>query len=344
MGGEHPHLPDPVALEPWLLACVPGYAGPLRVEQLSGGQSNPSFRLSTAGAQYVLRRKPFGPLLPSAHAVEREYRVLRALQGTGVPVPRVHGLCEDTGIIGAAFYVMDYVEGRIFADSRMPGLTAHRRAGLFDAMNAVIAALHSLDPVALGLADFGRAGNYVERQTARWMKQYRASITDPFEEMDRLLEWLLARLPADQGGRIVHGDYKVDNLIFHAREPRVLAVLDWELATIGDARADFGYHLMAWHLEQDLFRGWAGENLELLGIPCERAYAEAYARRTGDTTPTDWRYFIVFSMFRLAAILQGIARRAVQGNAADQDAARVGAQARPVAVRAWQIAQGQVRA
>jgi aminoglycoside phosphotransferase (APT) family kinase protein len=333
-----PEIPDAATLTGWLEGRVQGFAGPLTVSPLRGGQSNPTFLLATPAAQYVLRRKPFGELLPSAHAVEREFRVMNALRGSAVPVPPVHVLCEDPALIGAPFYVMDFVRGRIFEDSRMPGLAASERAGLFDAMNTVIAALHVIDPASVGLADFGRAGRYIERQVARWTKQYRASITEPIDAMERIIEWLPQHLPPDSGGRIVHGDYKVDNIIFHPTEQRILALLDWELATIGDPLADFAFHLMAWHLEQSLFRGWAGEDLAALGIPSERSYAAAYAARTGLVVATDWRFYLVFSMFRLAAILQGISKRAVTGNAADAHAAEVGRQARPVAEHAWRIA------
>ena len=333
-----PQSPDPTSLQPWFEANVPGFQGPIEVSPLRGGQSNPTFRIATSGADYVLRRKPFGVLLPSAHAIEREHRVFEALRGTTVPVPVVHGLCTDPAIVGTPFYVMDFVVGRIFEDSRMPGLAPTERAAHFDAMNSVIAALHSIDPVAVGLEDFGRAGNYIERQVARWTRQYRASLTDPIDEMERIIEWLARNAPPESGARIVHGDYKVDNIVFHSSEPRIVAVLDWELATIGDPLADFAYHLMAWHLEPTLFRGWAGEPIDALGIPREQDYAAAYARRTGAAVATDWRFYIVFSMFRLAAILQGIAKRAESGNAADRDAADVGRQARPVAEKAWRLA------
>ncbi len=334
----HPELPSADALVPWLGQHVAGFRPPLTVTPLSGGQSNPTFLLSTPGASYVLRRKPFGTLLPSAHAIEREHRVMQALSGTAVPVPRVHGLCEDASLLGAAFYVMEFVQGRIFSDSRMPGLARADRAAHFDAMNAVIAALHCVDPAAVGLGDFGRPDNYIERQVARWTRQYRASTDEPIESMERIIEWLPAHAPPSHGGRITHGDYKVDNILFHPSEPRILALLDWELATLGDPLADFAFHLMAWHLEPDLFRGWAGEDLEALGIPAERDYAAAYSRRTGLAVAVDWRFYIVFSMFRLAAILQGIARRAESGNAADRNAASVGRQARPVADKAWRLA------
>ena len=325
-------------ITPWLAEHVPGFAGPLTVEPLRGGQSNPTFSLATPAARYVLRRKPPGPLLPSAHAVEREYRVMRALAGSAVPVPAVHGLCEDASIVGTAFYVMDFVAGRIFTDSRMPGVSRSERAALFDAMNGVIAALHSIEPASVDLADFGRAGRYVERQVARWARQYRAVAAEPIEAMERIIEWLPRQMPPDHGSRIVHGDYKVDNIVFHATESRIVALLDWELATIGDPLADFAFHLMAWHLEASLFRGWAGEDLDALGIPDERAYADAYERRTGLKVATDWRFYLVFSMFRLAAILQGIAMRAESGNASDPHAAAVGRQARPVAEKAWRLA------
>lgn len=334
----HPATPDPRVLGDWLSTHVGGFRGPVTTTLLRGGQSNPTFRISTPTAAYVLRRKPFGVLLPSAHAVDREYRVLEALLDTNVPVPRVHGLCTDATLIGTEFYVMDFVEGRIFADSRMPGLAADERGALFDAMNEVIASLHSLDPAAIGLADFGKPGHYVERQVARWTKQYRASQGEPIEAMERIIEWLPRHMPPEQGARIVHGDYKVDNIVFHPTERRVVALLDWELATIGDPLADFAFHLMAWHLEPTLFRGWAGEPLDELGIPSERDYAAAYARRTGLRVATDWRFYLVFSMFRLAAILQGIARRAEAGNASDDHAAGVGRQARPVAEKAWRLA------
>lgn len=336
--GTPPDMPDLATVRPWLERHIPGFRGTLSIAPLRGGQSNPTFLLTTPAANYVLRRKPFGVLLPSAHAVEREYRVMSALRDSAVPVPAVHGLCEDPSIIGAAFYVMDFVPGRIFVDSRMPGLAASERGALFDAMNELIAQLHTIDPVSVGLADFGRAGHYVERQVTRWTKQYRASVSKPIDEMERIIEWLPRHFPPERGGRIVHGDYKVDNIIFHPTERRVVALLDWELATLGDPLADFAFHLMAWHLEASLFRGWAGEDLAALGIPSEHSYAEAYAARTGIAVATDWRFYLVFSMFRLAAILHGITKRAESGNAADRAAADVGRQARPVAERAWRIA------
>ena len=331
--------PEPSALLPWMHEHIPGFRGPLAVQSLTGGQSNPTFKLTAVSGSYVLRRKPFGNLLPSAHAVEREYRVIRALQGSAVPVPAVHGLCEDSTVVGSPFYVMDFVPGRIFWNQLLPGVPRLERAQLFDAMNGTIAALHAIDPAACGLEDFGRPTGYLERQIARWTKQYHASVLEPVEEMDRLAEWLGRNLPQEVGGRIVHGDFKIDNLIFHSTEPRVVAVLDWELSTIGDALADFAFHAMAWRLAPDLFRGWAGLDLRALGIPSESEYVREYARRLGRPDVPHWRFYLVFSMFRLAAILLGIAKRADNGTAADRDAAAVGSKGRPVAQAAWRLAK-----
>jgi len=321
-----------------MAAHVHGFRGPLHVEALSGGQSNPTFRLTSPSGNYVLRRKPLGPILPSAHAVEREYRILNALQGSQVPVPRVHALCEDADILGSPFYVMDFVAGRIFLTVSMPGVTAQERRALFDSMNATIAALHAIRPEEIGLRDFGRPENYLQRQVARWTKQHRASITEPIPQMEPIIDWLTRHMPAERGGCLVHGDFKLDNLIFHGTQPRILAVLDWELSTVGDPLADFAYHLMPWHLEPDLFRGWAGLDLQALGIPSENDYASQYLARTGSMQVPNWRFYLVFSMFRLAAILQGILKRAADGTAADRAAMEVGRQARPVAARAWELA------
>lgn len=333
-------LPDCERLAPWMSQHVPGFGGNLRAQALSGGQSNPTFKLTAGSAAYVLRRKPLGPLLPSAHAVEREFRILKALQNSAVPVPRVHALCEEPAILGSPFYVMDFVPGRIFLNvCAMPGVSPAERHALFDSMNAAIAALHAVRPDELGLQDFGRPQNYLQRQVARWTKQYRASITEPIAEMEPIAEWLTQHMPAERGGRLVHGDFKLDNMIFHPTEPRIVAVLDWELATVGDPLADFAYHLMPWHLEPDLFRGWAGLDLDALGIPQEADYVSLYAGRSGLADIPDWRFYLVFSMFRLAAILQGIAKRAADGTAADHEASKVGRQALPVAVRAWELAR-----
>ena len=326
-------------LAAWCAAQVPGFQGPLSAHRFAGGQANPTYRLSSPSGDYVLRRKPPGPLLPSAHAVDREYRVLHALQATPVPVPRVHALCEDDSVIGSAFYVMEFLDGRVLMDARLPGMTPADRAAIFDSMNATIAALHSVDPGAVGLADYGRPGNYMVRQVSRWTKQYRASETIPIKEMDALIDWLAARTPPDGRVSIVHGDYRLDNLMLHPIEPRGIALLDWELSTLGDPIADFAYHCMAWRIPPDLFRGLAGEDLAALGIPSEQDYVAAYCRRTGRDSIPDWEFFMVYGIFRIAAILQGIAKRALDGTAAASDATELGAKARPLAELAWEIAR-----
>ncbi|HRD85287.1 MAG TPA: phosphotransferase family protein, partial [Rubrivivax sp.] len=269
------HAFDTMALHAWLDGRLRGYAGPLRVEQFKGGQSNPTYKLITPGGEWVMRTKP-GPaarLLPSAHAIEREYRVMQALSGTDVPVPRMELLCDDETVIGRAFYVMAHVAGRVLWNQALPGLTPPERAAHYDEMNRVIAALHSLQPAAVGLADYGKPGSYFERQISRWSKQYLASQTGTIGEMDRLLQWLPAHMPAsaldEREVSIVHGDFRLDNMIFHASEPRVLAVLDWELSTLGHPLADFSYHCMAWHIAPGVFRGIEGLDHAALGIPGE---------------------------------------------------------------------------
>jgi aminoglycoside phosphotransferase (APT) family kinase protein len=325
-------------LEAWMAAEVAGFRGPLVVEQFRGGQSNPTFRLSGGnGERYVLRRKPPGKLLPSAHAVDREYRVITALQGTGVPVARTYGLCLDESVIGTAFYVMEYVEGRVLWDPTLPGLSNTERFAVYDAMNEVIAKLHRVDHRAIGLGDFGRPGNYFLRQIDRWTKQYRASETERIEAMDRLIEWLPQNVPADDETTIVHGDYRLDNMIFHPTEPRVLAVLDWELSTLGNPLGDFAYHMMAWRLGGAEYRGLAGVDLAAAGIPDETAYRNAYLRRTGrgDIPASQWDFYLAYNMFRLAAILQGIMGRVVEGTAANLRARESGERAKAMAAAGW---------
>ncbi|HYZ63188.1 MAG TPA: phosphotransferase family protein [Acetobacteraceae bacterium] len=333
------NAPDPARLDAWMRERVPGYRGPVRAELLAGGQSNPTFRLYAASAEYVLRRKPMGQLLQSAHQVEREFRVLAALAGTGVPVPHVHALCEDDAVIGSAFYVMEFVPGRVFLDPRLPGLAPGERAAIFDSMNATIAALHGVDPAAVGLADFGRPAGYMQRQLSRWSKQYRLSETEPIPEMDRLIEWLPDVLPDSGMTGIVHGDLRLDNMLIHPTEPRVVAVLDWELSTLGDPLSDFANNVSVWRMEPDLFRGLAGVDLAGLGIPAEPDYVTAYFRRVGRAMPEAWEVYIVFNLFRLAAIIQGIAKRSLDGTAADPQAAAVGRKARPIAQKAWALAR-----
>lgn len=333
------HAIDPQRLADYLRANVASFTGPLAIHQYQGGQSNPTYRITASDATYVLRRKPPGTLLPSAHAVDREYRVMRALAATGVPVPRMLALCEDASILGTAFYVMEYVRGRVLWDPTLPGMTREARAAHYDELNRVIATLHNVDYAAIGLGDYGRPGQYVERQIARWSKQYAAAGIAPIPAMDRLLEWLPRHLPPGDETSIVHGDFRLDNMIFHPTEPRVLAVLDWELSTLGHPVSDFAYHVMAWRLTPGEFRGIAGQDLAALGIPSEAEYIAAYCRRTGRERIEHFEVYLIFNMFRIAAILHGILARAMQGNAASQDALATGSRARLVADVAWSMAQ-----
>jgi aminoglycoside phosphotransferase (APT) family kinase protein len=330
---EERHRIDRAALEEFL-----GF-GLSAIEQFKGGQSNPTYRLTAAdGKKYVLRRKPPGKLLPSAHAVEREYKVIRALHQAGFPVARPHVLCEDEAVIGTAFYVMDFVEGRVLWDQSLPGLSREARGAIWDELNRVIALLHGINYQAVGLESFGKPGNYIERQVARWSKQYRASETERVEAMDNLIEWLPKNIPPETGTTVVHGDYRLDNVIFHPTEPRILAVLDWELSTLGDPLADFAYHCMSWHIPPGQFRGVAGLDLEALGIPSEKAYIETYCRRTG-RPPIDashWDFYLAYNLFRMSAILQGILKRVIDGTAASAHARDAGQRAKPMAELGWQ--------
>ncbi len=336
------HRFDVAALERYMRAHVEGFSGTLAVEQFKGGQSNPTYRLAAGGNAYVMRRKPPGKLLPSAHAVDREYRVITALAGSGVPVPRTYCLCADESVIGSMFYVMDCVEGRVLWDPQLPGMTPAERGAIFDEMNRVIAALHRVDCAAIGLADYGKPGNYFARQLDRWSRQYKASATEKIEAMDRLMEWLPANIPVGDATAIVHGDYRIDNMIFHPTEPRVLAVLDWELSTLGHPMADFSYHLMAWRLTSTEFRGLRGCDLAALGIPTEDEYVEAYVRRTGTPRPAakDLAFCMAYNMFRAAAIFQGVMARALAGNAASAQALDVGRRTRPMAELGWMQVEG----
>jgi aminoglycoside phosphotransferase (APT) family kinase protein len=332
---------DVAALEQWMAEHVEGFAGPLTVSQFKGGQSNPTYRLDSPGRAYVLRRKPPGKLLPGAHAVEREYRVLAALGREAFPVPRVHALCEDDSIIGTPFYVMDMVPGRIVWEAQFPGLSREARAAHFDAMNATIARLHSFDPEALGLSDYGKASGFVERQVARWSNQYLADADGGrVAAMDRLVDWLAEQLPADSGeSRIAHGDFRCDNMIFNAEAAEVRAVLDWELSTLGDPAADFTYHLLMYRMPQRIFSGLAGMDLDALGIPSEDDYVAAYCRRTGREGLPNKDYLVVFCMFRLAAILHGIKGRLARGNASSAHAAEMVTRLEPLAELAWSEAE-----
>jgi aminoglycoside phosphotransferase (APT) family kinase protein len=337
------------ALRAWLESHIDGFMGPLSIEMFKGGQSNPTYKLITPSRAYVMRAKP-GPvakLLPSAHAIEREYRVMGALQGTAVPVARMHSLCEDESVIGRAFYVMECVEGRVMWDQALPGRSNAERGAIYNEMNRVMAALHTVRPEAIGLSDYGKPGNYFERQIGRWSKQYIASITQPIPEMDLLMAWLPQNIPAmardESLVSIVHGDYRLDNLMFHPTEPRVLAILDWELSTLGHPLADFSYHCMAWHIPPGAFRGIGGLDVQALGIPSEASYIARYCERTGFATPeqleADWNFYLAYNLFRLAAILQGIAKRVETGTASSAQAVSSAAGARPLAEMAWRFAQ-----
>jgi aminoglycoside phosphotransferase (APT) family kinase protein len=326
--------------EQWLTRHVRGYEGPGLLKKFGFGQSNPTYRLCAPSGDYVLRRKPFGTLLPKAHAIEREFRVLGALAATDVPVPRVHAYCEDSGPIGSPFYVMEYMPGRIFYDQTLPGLSASERAAIFDGMNEAVARLHRVDPVAVGLSDYGRPDNFLPRQIALWTRQYRASEGAPNDAMNRLIDWLPSHVPAEQPARIFHGDLRLDNMIFHPSKPEVLGILDWELSTLGDPVADFAYNAMLWRVGPDLFRGLAGLDFASLGIPDEGQYVQRYCERVGRRSLPAWNFYLAFGLFRVVAILQGVWRRGVEGNAASEDALEVGARAAPLAVIAWNIAEG----
>ena len=328
---------DADALSQQLVAAIPGFAGPITVHQFKGGQSNPTFLIETRERRYVVRKKPPGELLPSAHQVEREYRVMRALSGTGVPVPKVHVLCEDASVIGTPFFVMDCLDGRVFRDTRLPGMRPDERGAIYDAMGEALAKLHGVDWRAIGLADFGKPENYLARQIARWTRQYQASKTHAIEAMDRLIEWLPAHVPSKEEVSVAHGDFRLENLIFHPTEPKVMAVLDWELSTLGHPLSDLAYNCMVYRLPGTLkgLGGIADADIAALGIPPEKAYVAAYCRRTKRESIPEWDFFMAFSLFRFAAILQGVYARALQKNAASATALEVGKLAAPVAEIAW---------
>jgi aminoglycoside phosphotransferase (APT) family kinase protein len=328
------------ALEAWM-SIHDGFKGPLSIEQFKGGQSNPTFKLITPTQTYVMRAKP-GPaakLLPSAHAIEREFRVMSALKKADMPVAKMFALCTDESVIGRAFFLMEFVEGRILWDPALPGMTKTERAAIFDEMNRVIARLHQVDYAAIGLADYGKAGNYIERQIGRWTKQYRASETETIEAMDKLIEWLPQHIPLGEEVSVVHGDYRLDNLIFHPTEPKILAILDWELSTLGHPLADFAYHCMAWHVPPSTFRGLAGLNLDALGIPDFKSYVAAYCQRTGRPGIENFEYYLAYNLFRMAGILQGIMMRVVDGTAASEQAMAMGKAARPMAELGWKVVE-----
>jgi len=322
MSGAFPE--DLAALDAWASAHVEGWRGPAHAKKYPTGQSNPTYLIETAHARYVLRRKPPGKLLKSAHMIEREFRVLKALQTCGYPAPRALALCEDESVIGTAFYLMAYVDGRIFWDPALPELSREERAPIYDAMNAALAKLHGVDVAAAGLSDYGKPGSYFARQLQRWTEQYRASETGRIEDMDRLIAWLKQNVPADDGRvALVHGDWRIDNMIFEARSPKLLAVLDWELSTLGHPFADLAYQCMQWRLPHaGTFRGLAGVDRVAQGLPTEEEYVAAYCRRAGLDHIPDWAFLIAFSFFRVAAIVQGVYKRSLDGNASNPERAR----------------------
>jgi aminoglycoside phosphotransferase (APT) family kinase protein len=320
--GELRHAFDADRLWEWLRPVVSEATQSVPIAQFDAGQSNPTYLIDAGSRKLVLRRKPPGTLLPSAHSV---------------PVPQCLALCEDPEVIGSAFYVMEYVEGRIFRDPTLPSMSRNERTAIYSELNRVIAGLHSLDPNSIGLGDYGRAGNYIQRQVQRWTTQYRASQTEVIQAMDRLIEWLPQHIPPGDETRIVHGDYRLDNVIFDPQEPRIRAVLDWELSTLGHPLADFAYHCLTWYRKTDTRHGIQGLDLDALGIPAVRNYLETYCQRLGRELlePRHWEYYLVFNMFRLVGILQGVAARALQGNASSTQAAKMGSEARPLAELAW---------
>lgn len=331
------HEIDASALERYLAEHLGGFRGPLDIRQFEGGQSNPTYFLHTATADYVLRKKPPGQLLASAHAVEREYRVMNALAGH-VPVPPALLMCDDASVIGTPFFVMGCVDGRVFRQPHLPGVSAADRAAMYEDMADVLARLHGVDVAAIGLSNYGKPGNYYARQIGRWSQQYVAAKTGEIPSMDRLMEWLPAHIPAGDESGIVHGDYRVENLIFHPTEPRIVAIVDWELSTLGHPLADLAYNCLTYHLPAEALGRVEVADSDRAGMPDEASYVAAYCRRTGRDGVPDWNFYLAFSMFRLASILQGVYARGLQGNAASTDALRRGAAARLIADKAWHLA------
>lgn len=332
-------ITDTARLERWLGSVVPGVRGPLSVTKFPDGQSNPTYRIDTGGASFVLRRKPPGDLLPSAHAIDREYRVLGSLHGRGFPVPCPIAFCEDETVIGTAFFVMEMVEGRTLWDGTLPGLAPDARRVVYEAMVATLARLHSFDPSAVGLGDFGRTGNYVERQVQRWTKQYRATQTDDIPEMERLMEWLPRSIPEQSRIAVIHGDYRIDNIIFRPDAPQVAAVLDWELSTLGDPLADFAYFAMNWVAPSDGRAGVDGVDLKTAGIPTLDEICARYCEATGRSRLPHLGWYFAYNFFRLASIVQGIKKRMIEGNASSSQAADTVSRLERCVHLAWQQAQ-----
>jgi aminoglycoside phosphotransferase (APT) family kinase protein len=336
---QEKHRFDIGRLESYLASRIEGFRVPLVVEQFRGGQSNPTYRLTDArGERYVLRRKPPGKLLPSAHAVDREFRVISALNRTDVPTPRAYVLCEDEALIGTPFYVMEYCDGRVLWDALLPDVPAAERAAYYRSKVEAMAKLHRVDPIDVGLGDFGRPGSYVARQISRWGKQYKASETERIPEMDQLLEWLPAHAPTSDESTVVHGDFRFDNMIYHATEPRVLAIIDWEISTLGDPMAELSYVLMMYRIPQDQ-NGMAGRNLAALGIPDELQMRRWYAELTGRTDTTYWEFYMAYNIFRVACIRQGVYARSLDGTASNRLAAESGKMVRPNAELAWSLVE-----
>lgn len=333
------HRFDEQALERFLTDHVEGFQGPMEVEQFEGGQSNPTFRLEAGGKRYVLRKQPPGELLPSAHQVDREHRVMQALENTDVPVPRMLALCENPEVLGTKFYVMEWVDGRVFADTRLPGLEPAERREIYLDLARVLAKLHGVDPEAVGLGDFGRPGNYYERQIRRWTKQYLASKTEDIPAMDKLMEWLPNNIPEQRRTVIVHGDYRVGNTLIHPTEPRIVSVLDWELCTLGDGLADLGYICQDYHGEAYNDAGLAGADLEALGIPTEQEMVAEYCRHAGIDEIDNWPFYLIYNMFRSAAIIQGVYKRGLDGNASSEKALEYKDAARIRSERAWKMVE-----
>lgn len=338
---QEKHRFDEQSLGRFMSANVEGFTSPVRVEQFKGGQSNPTYRLTDGGGRhYVLRRKPPGKLLPSAHAVDREFRVISALNRTNVPTPRAYALCEDDGVVGTAFYIMEYCDGRVLWDPLLPDVPKEGRQAIYRAKFETLARLHAVDHVALGLGDFGRPGSYVARQISRWGKQYKASETEQIEAMDRLLDWLPANLPPNDETVLVHGDYRLDNMVFHASEPRVLGIIDWEISTLGDPLAELAYLCMLWRTPKD-WGGLLGHDLAAQGLPTEAEMVAYYCSLSKRPIPETklWDFYIAYNLFRVSCIRQGVYARSLDGTASNVRAAESGKMVRPPAELAWSIVE-----
>ena len=330
--------PSLVALSRYLRGLGLSECANLTLAPLTGGQSNPTFLVTVDGFRCVLRKKPPGHLVASAHAIDREYRIMAALQATGFPVPRMLAYCEDVGVMGTPFYLMEFLQGRVLVDQSLPGMQPQERGAIYREMNRCIASLHSIDYKVVGLGDFGREGGYFARQINRWSRQCRESTLPISGAMKNLMDWLPQNIPDGDETTLVHGDFRLDNLVLHPTEPRVIGVLDWELSTLGHPLADFSYQCMSWHIPPSLWRGIGGMDLAALGIPDEAAYVAMYARATGREVAANWDFYLAYNLFRMSAILHGIAQRAADGSAAAEDAVETGRKAAPLAELGWQCA------